>query len=91
MHKATVENFYAENTGDDAIAFFNVKVDSPSLFVVWKIVLLSKFLLKYLQNCELSFSKQSFLFKLELTSVEELLVDMDSSIPERKRVIAFKK
>lgn len=26
MHKVKVENFYAENTGDDALAFFNVKV-----------------------------------------------------------------
>ena len=26
MHKVTVRNFYAENTGDDALAFFNVKV-----------------------------------------------------------------
>ena len=26
MHKVRVENFYAENTGDDALAFFNVKV-----------------------------------------------------------------
>ena len=26
MHKVTVDNFYAENTGDDALAFFNVKV-----------------------------------------------------------------
>ena len=26
MHKVTVKNFYAENTGDDALAFFNVKV-----------------------------------------------------------------
>ena len=26
MHKVKVVNFYAENTGDDALAFFNVKV-----------------------------------------------------------------
>ena len=26
VHKVRVENFYAENTGDDALAFFNVKV-----------------------------------------------------------------
>ena len=26
MHKVKVRNFYAENTGDDALAFFNVKV-----------------------------------------------------------------
>ena len=29
MHKVKVENFYAENTGDDALAFFNVKVNQP--------------------------------------------------------------
>jgi len=28
MHKVKVENFYAENTGDDALAFFNVKTDA---------------------------------------------------------------
>ena len=26
MHKVKVENFYSENTGDDSLAFFNVKV-----------------------------------------------------------------
>ena len=32
MHKVRVENFFAENTGDDSLAFFNVKVRSSFLF-----------------------------------------------------------
>lgn len=28
MHKVKVENFYAENTGDDSLAFFNAKASS---------------------------------------------------------------
>merc|ERR1712083_493416 len=31
MHKVRVENFYAENTGDDSIAFFNVRSQSPQI------------------------------------------------------------
>ena len=33
MHKVHVENFYAENTGDDSLAFFNVRVSQPSPLV----------------------------------------------------------
>ena len=32
MHKVKVENFYAENTGDDSLAFFNVVVSINKMF-----------------------------------------------------------
>ena len=43
VHKVRVENFYSENTGDDSLAFFNVKV-VISVFFIPNIILKYQFL-----------------------------------------------
>ena len=39
MHKVRVENFYAENTGDDSLAFFNVRVSRETTTGLYLIII----------------------------------------------------